>query len=374
MSKGISLYIHIPFCKTKCSYCDFASFEGKGTIKKAYIDALLIEVRSYQKLKINTIFFGGGTPSTLSPDEIGKIISSVDAHHFIENDAEISMEINPIGGSKEYIKKIKSYGVNRLSIGVQSFNQSFLKKLGRTATPKEAKATVENAKKAGFSSISIDLMFGLPSQTINSLKEDIKLALQFEPEHLSYYQLTPEEGTVLNRDIKKGEVELPDDEITFQMYNLVGNRLQKNRYNHYEISNYAKSGYECLHNLAYWHGDDYIGIGSSAHSFFKGVRFANDRLPESYIKNQKNGIKVNGEKQGNLSEKIVEFLLMRLRLLNEEIKISYINQRFKIDFFNDYNLKLERLKLLGLIDANMDSIKLTRKGELFLNNLLLEFL
>ena len=256
---GIGLYIHIPFCKRKCNYCDFPSFQGiSQTEKKKYVDALISEINSYsrpEKIKVNTVFIGGGTPSLLGGEEMGRVLSSVYESFEISEDAEISMEANPGTLTLENAIAYRSSGINRISIGSQSFCENELKKLGRIHNSGAISEAVAIAREAGFSNINLDLMYGIPEQTMDSFKRSLDSLIALSPEHVSVYGLIIEEGTPFFRGLT--ELRLPTEDAECDMYYLAAQLLSDNGYRHYEISNYAKEGYECRHNLKYWRDEEY---------------------------------------------------------------------------------------------------------------------
>ena len=339
---------------------------------RPYVDALKKEIEISPPLPLKTIFLGGGTPSLLEPEMIAAIMEAIGKRFVIEKNAEITMEANPATVSLEKLKAIKDAGINRLSIGVQSFNNDSLKCLGRIHTADDALNTISYAKKAGFDNISLDLMFGIPGQAVEGVLDDIDTALKISPRHLSVYQLTLEEGTTLHDLAEKGEISLPDDGTLLEMYKSVIDRLTStDEWIHYEISNFAKPGMECRHNLSYWQGEDYIGLGSSAHSFIEGRRFYNPRDPREYIAFLQKGI---SPRKGEESEsKVVDYLLMRLRLINKELTFSEINSLLGVDFKRDYSGPMNNLESKNLIEINPEGFRVTEKGLLFLNNVLLEF-
>ena len=275
------VYVHIPFCKKRCLYCDFFSTTLLSR-RKEYMDALLKEIetrRNEASEPIRTIYIGGGTPSTLEPTDIQAILRTIG----IGQAQEVSMEMNPGDMNEQYLHRIKQAGVNRLSIGIQSFQDSLLQVLGRRHTAKQAIDAVHLAQQAGFDNISIDLMYALPGQTLELWQSDIEIALQLGIQHISTYGLMYEEGTALTKMVETGEIEAIDEDTENAMYDYLCQRLKEAGFEHYEVSNFALPGYESKHNSSYWDGTQYIGVGAGAHSYIGHVRSWNPSDLETYI-------------------------------------------------------------------------------------------
>lgn len=292
MAAGI--YIHIPFCIKKCNYCDFFSKPvADENIIKVYTKALLREIAFYgekygKQLDADSIFFGGGTPSLMKPSFIARIIESLEKNFRINGGAEITMECNPATADEEKLKEYRQAGVNRLSIGAQSFDDQVLEKLGRIHSSADVVQTVDLARKAGFDNINLDLMFAVPGLDGRKWRSTVRQALKLNPEHLSFYSLELAEGTPFYQMAKNGTLEMTTAAADRRMYRAVLNELGKAGYNHYEISNAALPKRECRHNLKYWRFDDYLGLGASAHSFIRGVRFSNIADIKKYIRVMEN--------------------------------------------------------------------------------------
>ena len=290
----ISLYIHIPFCAQKCLYCDFPSFARKDHLRKAYIEALNKEIinlrEKHNNLEINTIFIGGGTPSVLESNELECLLKEI-AKLNMAKDIEYSMECNPGNLTEEKLEVMKKYGVNRISMGLQAKQDNLLKGLGRIHNYKTFKENFLLAKKVGFNNINVDLMFGLPNQRLNEWEETLREIISLEPAHISAYSLIIEEGTAFYNLYENDKLKLPTEEEERKMYHLAKKILEENGFNQYEISNYAKEGKECRHNLAYWNMDNWIGVGSAAASYINGKRIKNISSVEEYI----NSINEKGE-------------------------------------------------------------------------------
>lgn len=360
----IGIYVHIPFCKKKCDYCDFISYCNKDNLIKDYVEALKIEIQSQNiKPEITTIYIGGGTPSYIDSKYIIEIIGKIKEKKVSPN-AEITIEVNPGTVTKEKLEDYKICGINRISIGLQSTNNILLKEIGRIHDFDQFIETYKLAQKVGFKNINVDLMLGLPNQRIKDLKESLEQVLKLKPKHISVYSLIVEDGTPIANKIEKGELQLPDEELERNMYWFVKNTLELNGYKHYEISNFAKKGYESKHNLNCWNQKEYIGIGVAAHSYRDITRYSNTENIEEYIENVKKGEfnknKIIHEVQKEDDAK-KEYMLLGLRKING-IDISQFKNKFgdnPIYLFRNELKKLTDEKLL-IIDNN--NIKLTNKG------------
>ncbi len=359
MRKPLGLYIHIPFCAKKCAYCDFYSTFAEGTVIQRYLSALKNEISKWGGLTdrpIDTIYIGGGTPSVLG-ERIGEIVKWVCDSFSVEKTAEITVEANPCSINPEFLRAAKAAGVNRLSIGVQSGNDTELKTLGRTHTADEAVKAVKLAREEGFDNISLDLMLCLPDSSIETLKENLDYITALNPEHISAYMLKIESNTLF---AKKSDLNLPDDEGEAEQYLYMCDYLKSKGYEHYEISNFCKSGKESRHNLKYWNCQEYIGIGPSAHSFVNGKRFFYPSDLKQFISLPETVFDSDG---GETEER----LMLALRL-KEGIDIT--------EYYNplpeSISSKLEKLKDEGLIEYNFPRISLTDRGMLVSNILITE--
>ena len=299
--KPLSLYVHIPFCIAKCGYCDFNSYALDTLLERghagedwarSYADALIEETRSrvvafsLQDRKLSTIFFGGGTPSLFPADETRRVLDFVAASFDLSPDCEITLEANPGAAEAERFGALREAGVNRISIGVQTFDDAALGRLDRVHTGEDAQSAFRSARAAGFANVSLDLMFGIPYQTIPMAERDIERAIALGPEHLSAYELTIEPGTAFHARQARGELDgLPDEETALRMWEIRDTALSKAGYERYEISNFAKPGFACRHNLNYWRRGDYLGIGAGAHSLIEGERSWNHARPDVYARN-----------------------------------------------------------------------------------------
>jgi oxygen-independent coproporphyrinogen-3 oxidase len=374
----LSVYIHIPWCIHKCPYCDFNSHEFKDqNIKnneEAYTHALLKQIENYNiepNRPIHSIFFGGGTPSLFSPKAFDTLIKKLENTFGLDKDCEITIEANPGTFDKEHFYGYRDVGINRMSLGIQSFNQTHLKKLERIHSPKEAASAANLAVKI-FDKVNIDLMFALPNQSLSDVKEDITKALEIGTSHISYYHLTIEPNTFFY----KFPPQLPDEEKSAEIFDLISNELNSAKFEHYETSAYAKKNSQCLHNLNYWNFGDYLGIGAGAHSKLscegKISRKSCFKNPRDYIKNTDNHKFYDDEKLLSENDLIFEFMMNALRL-NKGFNQSLFEQRTNLPIsIIDKELSLAKDKKL-IIQKN-GRIKPTDLGQSFLNELLQIFL
>jgi len=286
--KELGIYIHIPFCKKKCYYCDFISFAGKEEIFKSYVEAVVKEIENanLRKYNIKTVYIGGGTPSILDSKEIEKILYKIKPN--ISEDVEITIEVNPGTVNEEKLKDYISFGINRISIGLQSTENRLLEQIGRIHSYEEFLKTYNLAKKVGFKNTNVDLMLGLPNQSLEDIKKSLREIISLAPNHISIYSLILEEGTKLEEMIKNNELQMIDEELERKMYWETKKILEEKGYKHYEISNFAKSGFESRHNLDCWHQKEYLGFGVAAHSYIEGIRYSNIEDIPKYIDNINN--------------------------------------------------------------------------------------
>lgn len=374
----LSVYIHIPWCIHKCPYCDFNSHEFKDqNIKnneEAYTHALLKQIENYNiepNRPIHSIFFGGGTPSLFSPKAFDTLIKKLENTFGLDKNCEITIEANPGTFDKEHFYGYRDVGINRMSLGIQSFNQTHLKKLERIHSPKEAASAANLAVKI-FDKVNIDLMFALPNQSLSDVKEDITKALEIGTSHISYYHLTIEPNTFFY----KFPPQLPDEEKSAEIFDLISNELNVAKFEHYETSAYAKKNNQCLHNLNYWNFGDYLGIGAGAHSKLtckgKVSRKSCFKNPRDYIKNANNHEFYDDEKLLSENDLIFEFMMNALRL-NKGFNQSLFEQRTNLPIsIIDKELSLAKDKKL-MVQKN-GRIKPTDLGQSFLNELLQIFL
>lgn len=371
MGKEIGLYVHIPFCKSKCIYCDFCSFANKEEKHDEYINALKKEMQMYKDVLkddvIKTIFIGGGTPTILTCDQLNDIISEIKNNFNIKEGAEFTVEANPGTLDTDKLKMLKKAGVNRLSIGLQSANNSTLKMLSRIHTFEEFKENVLNARKVGFKNINADIMFSLPNETTKDVKNTIDELLKLDLEHISAYSLIIEEGTKMY-DLACSEdskYQFPDEDTDREIYYYICDKLKENGYHQYEISNFAKPGHESEHNMIYWKAEEYIGLGLAAHSYYNNYRFSNVIDLNKYISKIMNENKIsylNGKKElETKNDKISEFMFLGLRML-DGISITKFKEKFNEDIDDIYGNIINEMCDDGVLERDGDIIRLTKRG------------
>ena len=369
--KELGLYIHIPFCKQKCYYCDFVSYAKNEKFFERYIEALLEEMNNFfdnNDIEIKTIYIGGGTPSIIDAKYIEKIMNFFKEMDLLKKTKEITIEVNPGTVDEEKIKCYKKAGINRLSIGLQSTDDNMLKKIGRIHCYKDFLNTYKFAKEAGFDNINVDIMIGLPKQKISDVKNTLEKIINLEPEppkHISVYSLIVEENTPIEKMINEGTLELPNEENERNMYWYVKNFLELNGYNHYEISNFAKDGYESIHNSDCWKQKEYIGFGVAAHSFINDVRFGNTSNLDEYLRNCENkdfeNNRIIDEVEKDLFSKEQEFMLVGLRMI-DGVSIQEFKNKFGENPIFVFKSELSKLVEDGLLMVDFDRIKLTNRG------------
>ena len=360
----IGIYVHIPFCKKKCDYCDFISYCGKDDLIEKYVDSVKKEIDHVKiKSEITTIYIGGGTPSYIDSKFIVQILEKIKEKN-VAQDAEITIEVNPGTVTQEKLQDYIDCGINRISIGLQTTNDELLKQIGRIHNYEQFLETYKMAKKVGFKNINVDLMLGLPNQRIIDLKESLENVLRLAPEHISVYSLIVEEGTPIANKIQSGKLKLPSDETERNMYWYVKNTLELNGYKHYEISNFAKKGYESKHNMNCWNQMEYVGIGTAAHSYRDITRYSNTEDIKEYIKNvqkgefEKNRIIHEIQKEEDSKK---EFMLLGLRKI-DGLKISEFRNKFGDNPIYLYRNELKKLSDEKLIIIQDDNIRLSNKG------------
>jgi len=375
----LGLYIHIPYCIHKCGYCDFNSHLIKQDEMDHYIDSLVVEMRHYAKIYSNTnvirtIFLGGGTPTTLTASQLERILKECVSEFTVASDAEITIEANPATIDIEQLKSIRQTGYNRISIGVQSFDKAELKLLDRAHGPEEIHSTVDRARKAGFDNLSLDLMFAVPNQSLSSWESNLNKALEKNPEHLSTYNLTIEQGTAFSKLQSNGKLIMPDDDHQLELYKKTIERLTKKGFHHYEISNFARRGKECKHNITYWENKNTLGLGAGASSYMNGTRFKNINLPAHYIRQVKEKkIAVEHSETLEPRQAMGETIMLGLRLL-QGISIHQFEKRFQISFINLFRNIISALKEKELVIIEKDYLRLSQKGLFWADSVILEFI
>lgn len=380
--KELELYLHIPFCVKKCNYCDFLSAPAGEETRAAYVDALLEEIRGFDEpedYEVVTVFFGGGTPSILPGQAIFRIMEALREKFSFRKGAEITLEANPGTVDKEKLSFYKKAGINRLSFGLQSADAEELKKLGRIHTWEKFLESFQLAREAGFSNINVDLMSALPGQTKESWEKTLRQVLALQPEHISAYSLIIEEGTpfyqlyekdVERRDAGEEPELIPSEEEERAMYEATGRILKEQGYLHYEISNYAKPGRECCHNLGYWQRRDYLGFGLGASTLLNPVRYKNTENLEAYLGgdfSKKEFFVLTKDNQ------IEETMFLGLRVL-EGVSKEQFREQFSCELRVVYRKELEKLEKEGLLEEEGDFVRLTSRGIDLSNPVLAEFL
>lgn len=365
MKAGV--YLHIPFCRSRCSYCDFATDVYKSAeIVESYVSAIASEIENFPTREIiDTIYFGGGTPSLLSPAQLEKILRKTHAKFSVAADAEITMEMNPATVSPETLREYKNLGVNRASFGAQTFDDAELRRLGRKHTAADARETIELLRQANFANVSFDLIAGLPRQTLKDWERNLDEALKLQPEHLSLYLLEIHQATPLAEQIRSGRQPLPDEDLAAEMYELLLEKISGGNYRQYEISNFCLPNYESKHNSKYWTLDAVFGFGCSAHSFDgANTRSSNERDTAKYV------AMIQTESSAITNKETIdaasEFVFLGLRL-TAGIDLDKYEKRFGVNLIEKYSEDLQRLEDLDLVEFAGNHLKLTGKGSLFSN-------
>ncbi len=391
-SEPISLYVHIPFCETKCPYCDFNTYAAIEPLMPSYVAALNTEITLWSKLlggpEVHTIFFGGGTPSYLPSDDIRHTMETIHSAFNVRPDAEVTLEANPGDFTSEKLAAYMDCGINRLSIGVQSFDDDLLKTLGRRHNAADALQAYRQAQDAGFSNISIDLMYGLPHQSIGHWQDTLRQAMELAPPHISMYCLTLEGGTPMERWVEQGSIPTPDADLAADMYLMAQDEMRGAGYRHYEISNWALNGKLSRHNLTYWRNEPYLGVGPGAHSYLDGCRFSAIRPPREYIRRMRE--EPEGAGNAPMPETIrsipavddieridkplemAETMMMGLRL-DEGISVARFTERFGAPPSHAYGDTLRELEELALVHAQDGAIRLTHRGRMLGNEVFSRF-
>ena len=367
------IYLHIPFCKSRCSYCDFATdvFKSDETVER-YVSALVKEIESFSEMpeSVETIYFGGGTPSLLAPAQLEKILNSIYKKFRVKAEIELTMEMNPATVTPETLKSYKFLGVNRASFGAQTFDDLELKRLGRKHTASDVRETIELLRSAGFVNVSFDLIAGLPRQTLEDWERNLDEALKLKPEHLSLYLLEIHEGTPLAEQIRSRRQPSPDEDLAGEMYELMIRKTAEKGYGQYEISNFSLPNYESKHNSKYWRCEPVLGFGVSAHSFDGKFRYANERDTAKYVNiiESNNSAEVFREETDLASE----FIFLGLRL-SKGIDLIEYEKRFGVKIEEKYAKDLRRFEELELIEYAEDHLRLTSKGKVYSNEVFAGF-
>jgi oxygen-independent coproporphyrinogen-3 oxidase len=376
MVRGI--YIHIPFCHQICNYCDFNKFFFHNQPVDEYIESLGEEMKMYKErlnnASIETIFIGGGTPTSLTEKQLERLFTLIHTHIPLNKIIEFTSEANPDELTFEKMKLMRSFGVNRLSMGVQTFDQDLLKVLGRTHSNEHVYSVIENAKKIGFPSISMDLMYGLPNQTMEQWEQSLKEAFRLKTPHISAYSLLVEPKTVFYNLMSKGKLSLPGEDLEAEMYSYLLDEMQKQGYNQYEISNFSFEGKESRHNLLYWDNDEYLGLGAGAHGYVNNIRYSNHGPLKKYMESlEANEKPIMQQKEVTNIEKMEEEMFLGLRK-NVGISLKKFEVRYGKTLQNVYGNELDELIQKELIILENDFIKLTRRGRFVGNEVFQYFL
>jgi oxygen-independent coproporphyrinogen-3 oxidase len=376
--KPAGIYIHIPFCRSRCSYCDFATGMYSAAMAERYVLSLVNEIGSWREVEspalVDTIYFGGGTPSLLSPVQLETLLNSVRKRFPVSADLEVTLEMNPGTVTPETLARFRSLGVNRASFGAQTFDNSELARLGRSHTTDDTRRTFRYLRDAGFANVSFDLIAGLPGQTMAGWRRNLDEAFSLRPEHLSFYLLEVHEGTPLANHIKSGLQPQPDEDLASEMYEVMLDRATEAGYEHYEISNLCLPGYESRHNTKYWTAAPYYGLGCSAHSYDGGFRrWANERELARYLEIiEQDRRAIVSETQLTEGDRQAEAVFLGLRMM-QGFSFKEYQQEFGADLRAKHENDLTRFREAGLIECSGDLLRLTKAGALLSNEVFAAF-
>lgn len=375
-----AVYIHVPFCTTKCTYCAFNTYTNLENLVQPYTDAVANELvsvaLSQPNTPVHTIFFGGGTPSLLTPAQFDQILNTIRQHYVLDADAEISLEANPNDITRPYLEALRATGLNRISIGMQSAIESELQMFARRHDNDAVVRAVSAARQAEFTNINLDLIYGIPHQTLTNWEQTLAQAVALQPDHLSLYALGLEEGTPMAAWVDRGRLPEPDDDLAADMYELATEVLARAGYVQYEISNWSRPGYECRHNLQYWTNDPYIGVGPGAHGFAGGVRYSVLLSPQRYIKAlmdqplRQDFPRTAATDEANVLDRdaeIAETLIMSLRLTQWGVPRAVFAERFGIDLVDLHRDVIDKYVRQGLLEVDELRVRITERGRLLSN-------
>jgi len=371
--KKLGIYVHIPFCKRKCNYCDFYSVKWSDEVENRYVNALIKEIKNCNDMKyiVDTIFIGGGTPTIIKPENMGRIIEEINNSFIVDENSEISIEANPNTLTDGNLSIYKKIGINRLSIGVQSLNDEILRKIGRLHNSNEALEAIDRARAYGYENLNVDIMFNIPGQTILDIENTINKIIERNVKHISFYSLKLEQGTPMYVMEKNHKILMPEEDVEREMYYRGRNIMEENGIMQYEISNFAEKSYECKHNLKYWMQEEYIGLGPSSHSFLNKKRFSNPSDINLYCNGAEHNIfNKNIEEILDDAAEIFEYIMLSLRL-TKGLNINEFKQKFSVDFNKTYQKRIDYLIKNNLLEYNNDYIKLTNRG-MDISNLVFE--
>lgn len=391
VSDKLSLYVHIPFCQHRCAYCDFNTYTGLGDLKSAYATAVAAEVAQTgaagavfagAPLAVHTVFFGGGTPSLMASPDLARILQSVRDHFGLEPGAELTMEANPGTVDAGYLDAVRALGINRLSFGMQSAIGSELALLERNHDYAAVREAVALSRSAGFDNLSVDLIYGLPGQTLASWQDSLEAALALEPEHISLYCLTIEPGTPMQRWLHEGRIEAPDPDLAAAQYELACARLARDGWEHYEISNWSRPGRACRHNLTYWRNDSYLGFGAGAHGHAAGYRYQIVKQPRTYLRRMETGTPkdyplsaaVAAAHRVDVAEGMADMMITQLRLLHEGLDLDGFSRRFGRSVRDAYGETVDQLIAWELLREEAGRLLLTERGWFLSNQVFYRFL
>ncbi|HEL1074375.1 TPA: oxygen-independent coproporphyrinogen III oxidase [Streptococcus equi subsp. zooepidemicus] len=364
--KPTSAYVHIPFCTQICYYCDFSKVFIKNQPVDAYLEALIKEFESYQISSLKTLYIGGGTPTAITAKQLDYLLSHLQQHLQLDQLEEFTIEANPGDLTEDKIAVLRQSAVNRISLGVQTFNDKQLKQIGRSHTEAQIYATIASLKEAGFQNISIDLIYALPGQTMQQVKENVAKALALDIPHLSLYSLILEHHTVFMNKMRRGKLQLPTEDLEAEMFEYIISEMEANGFEHYEISNFTKPGFESRHNLMYWNNDEYFGCGAGASGYLDGIRYRN-RIPiQHYLKAVADGNARLSEEVLTKEEMMEEELFLGLRK-KSGVSVSRFQEKFGLSFESRYGPVVRELQSQGLLVEDKDFIRMTKKG-LFLGD------
>jgi len=373
---AVGLYIHVPFCLARCAYCDFNSYAGQEDLFDVYVRALVREMEAAAPTRAGSVYVGGGTPTVLPVTLLAEILGAARRRFALEGDVEVSIEANPGTVDTAVLGMLRELGVNRLSLGVQSLDEDELRLLGRIHSAKEAIGAYRAARQAGLENVNLDLIYGLPGQSLAAWQASLSRALDMEPEHLSLYALSLEEGTPLAARVLRGELPVPDPDLAAEMYEWAEAACDAAGYAHYEISNWAREPrFRCRHNLATWRNEPYLGFGAGAHSWAGGRRWWNVARPAEYVARVMAGESpVDGVEEIPPALERAETTILGLRLLEEGLRLERFRERFGSGVRRHYAAELDELTALGLVELDDERLRLTRRAHLLANQVFYRFL
>ncbi|MFC4652565.1 radical SAM family heme chaperone HemW [Lactococcus nasutitermitis] len=368
--KPTAAYIHIPFCSHICYYCDFAKVLLDGQPVDAYLDALIDEFKSYDIRQLKTLYIGGGTPTVLTAKQLERLLSALTENLDLTALSEFTVEANPSDLSDEVIKVLVNSPVNRISLGVQTFDDKLLRKIGRTHTEEDVYRSIDKLKKAGFENITIDLIYALPGQTMETVKSDVEKFLALDLPHVALYSLILEDHTIFMNRERRGQLHLPNDDKNADMYEYIVDKLNENGYNHYEVSNFGKTGFESQHNLTYWDNAEYYGIGAGASGYLNGIRYKNHGPVHHYLETTNKRV---NEEILTQKEMIEEEMFLGLRK-KSGVSVKKFEEKFSVSFDELFDSSVKKLIGHGLLYDDRETIRMTDKGFELGNDVFAEFL